>query len=155
MLFDNLINGKELNILMNSNFPNEKASIIYSKLKNEMIMKNDEVDFWVSELDGKFLGGIIVLKYNGWLYYWSGMINREDSSMCINNGLLHEALKFYTNKQKFKYFNFGPSEHLGAVKKFKESWGTEFFVHHHYVWQSKSYRWLLNPLQKLKGKITG
>ena len=116
----------------------------------ELILNNEEVDFWVAELDEKFLGGVIVIKYDGWLYYWSGMINREFSSLCINNGLLHEALKFYSATKQYDYFNFGPSETLGSVKKFKESWGTSSFLHHHYIWKSTGYKTVYKPLQKLK-----
>lgn len=109
-----------------------------------------QVDFWVAELDDVFLGGIIVLKYEGWLYYWSGMINREHAALCINNGLLHEALQFYTGQQQNEYFNFGPSESLWSVKKFKESWGTESFHHHHYKWQSFSSKAVIQPLMNFK-----
>jgi hypothetical protein len=118
----------------------------------KQLIELDEVDFWVSVKEDVFFGGIIVLKYDNWVYYWAGMTERKYSSLCANNGLIYEAIKYYCN-EGYNYFDFGPSEGLGNVEKFKKGFGPETIKHHFFKYESLSYKYVLSPLAYFKNKL--
>ena len=110
------------------------------------------VDFWISIFEGQLIGGIIIIKYKNWVYYWGGMSNREHSSICPNNGLIHTAMKYYVDSGA-SYFDFGPSKDLPAVEKFKMGFGVEEKEHYIIEYRSKLYSRVLKPLSGLKNKL--
>ncbi|MGD1957667.1 MAG: GNAT family N-acetyltransferase [Fulvivirga sp.] len=116
----------------------------------ELIHLN-KVDFWIAKKDEAFLGGIIILKYEKWVYYWAGVVNREFSKLSANNGLLYTALQHYTQNH-YKIFDYGPSEGLESVEKFKAGFGPKVRRHFMLTYRSNFNKYIIHPINSILGR---
>lgn len=114
-----------------------------------LIKENNNVDFWVSTHNDKLVAGIITIKYSEKIYYWASMINRDYSKLCPINGLLYNAIQFYT-EEGYKIFDFGPSPKGKGVSHFKKNFGTEECIFYSYTYKSFRYRNIIEPFNKLR-----
>ncbi|MBU4124298.1 MAG: GNAT family N-acetyltransferase, partial [Nanoarchaeota archaeon] len=94
----------------------------YRNLWSLMYSKN-MIKIFVAELEGKIIGGIILLMHKDEILYFSGAANENYLHLKPYNLLVWEAIK-YSCKNKYKYFNFGTSDNKGLLD-FKESWGAK------------------------------
>jgi hypothetical protein len=114
-----------------------------------LIKENNNVDFWISTYNDKLIAGIITIKYHKRIYYWASMLNRDFSKMCPINGLLYNAIKFY-EKNGFNIFDFGPSPEGKGVTHFKKNFGCTKSIFYDITYKSARYKYIIEPLNKLR-----
>ncbi len=73
---------------------------------------------------GQAAAAIVLLKLSGHYLYWFGALNKDYSEYCPNHLLISRTIKEAAGNGT-GLFNFGASEKLSAVRKFKESFGAK------------------------------
>lgn len=100
---------------------------------NLFLQRDRHISFWLAEVEGEIVAGIIVLAWNRNLIYWHGSALRDYFKYYPNN-LLQAAVMEWGCGNGFTHYDMGPSMGLEGVIKFKESFGAK-------PYEFKSYRW--------------
>jgi lipid II:glycine glycyltransferase (peptidoglycan interpeptide bridge formation enzyme) len=85
--------------------------------------KEDCAQFWLAEIDGKIIAGVLIFYWNNVVSYWHGASLKDYFSYYPNN-MLHLEITKDAVKKNYSYYDFGPSGGLEGVIRFKESFGT-------------------------------
>ena len=107
----------------NAKLPLADISLFYSVFN--ILYPRDMAKFFVAEYEDRYIGGILVLIYRGYVYWWYGGMLREFSRFCPTDLLLWHAIE-WSSKKGYRIFDFGgagsPNKEYG-VRKFKEQFG--------------------------------
>ena len=83
----------------------------------------DRAQFWLAEIDGKIIAGVLIFYWNKVVSYWHGASLKDYFSYYPNN-MLHMEIAKDAAKKNYSYYDFGPSGGQQGVVRFKESFGT-------------------------------
>jgi hypothetical protein len=105
----------------------------------------------LAEQDGRVISGLLFAAHGRVAHYVAGATLAEALPQCPSNFLMEEALVAYA-AEGFETFDFGPSNGLDGVMKFKESFGAEplaFGAQRAATGSSRLYFALRRPYDKL------
>lgn len=114
----------------------KEAGAVYPKeLFLNLYRQNDQnVQFWLAEVDQRIIAGIIVLAWNTHLVYWHGSALHEFFKHYPNN-LIHATVLRWACDNGFTRYDMGPSMDLPGVIKFKETFGARPVSFSSYRWR--------------------
>lgn len=86
--------------------------------------KDPNACFWLAEVEGKTVAGVIIFSWNKRLIYWHGGALKEYYNYYPNN-LLHATVMEWGCRHGFETYDMGASMGLEGVARFKESFGAK------------------------------
>ncbi|MFN3431328.1 MAG: GNAT family N-acetyltransferase [Candidatus Sericytochromatia bacterium] len=110
------------------------------------------VRLFLAEQDGRVVSGLLFAAHGRVAHYVAGATLAEALPLCPSNFLMEEALATYA-AEGFETFDFGPSNGLEGVQKFKESFGAEplaFGAQRAATGSSRLYFALRRPYERLQ-----
>ena len=118
------------------------------RLFEELLKLNADVRFLVAEVNGRIVGG-------GWFFYdgdsmlyWHGASDRKFSRFFPACAVLQKAIRLACDAG-MKTFNFGASNGIESLERFKSFWGTEQKLCWRFNWSNR----LWATVSKLKRPI--
>ena len=81
-------------------------------------------EFWLGVLDDAVVAGAVLLVGSEDVFYWSGAMARTAAGLSPSNLVLREAIRSACERG-FRAMDFGGSDGLPGVRRFKESFGAE------------------------------
>jgi hypothetical protein len=82
------------------------------------------VEFWLAFKDDVVVSGAVLLMGSEDVFYWSGAMAREFAAISPSNLLLRDVVRSACERG-YRSMDFGASDGLPGVQKFKESFGAE------------------------------
>lgn len=114
----------------------ETATAVYPRVLFETLFSREDGRgaFWLAEVDGVVVAGIVVLAWNRTLAYWHGAA-RQDYFKHYPNNLLHAEVLQWAAASGYTHYDMGPSAGLPGVARFKESFGARPVTFSAYRWK--------------------
>jgi hypothetical protein len=94
----------------------------YPRALFEALLAGGDAELWIARLDGRPVGGAIVLRGSHDLCYWSASVDREHRDVAPGNAILRAVIESGCDRG-FEYADLGGSTGLPGVAAFKRSFG--------------------------------
>jgi hypothetical protein len=101
-----------------------QAEPAYPRALFQALATSPHVEFWLGFKDETVVSGAVLLLGSQDVFYWSGAMARAFAAASPSNLVLRDAIRSACARG-FRSMDFGASEGLPGVRKFKQSFGAE------------------------------
>jgi Acetyltransferase (GNAT) domain len=118
------------------------------KLFLELVEIRSIVHLLVAEYQGRVIGGGLFFRDGNSTLYWHGASDREYSYLYPSCAVLDEAIRWACESGS-SYFNFGASEGLTTIDRFKSFWGARTELNWQFAWTNPFWAYLSKSKRRL------
>ena len=109
----------------------------------------EDVELWFAVLDGRPIGGGVILFGRDELFFWSAAMRREFSTYRPSNALNARLIE-RACERGVRWYNLGASEGLSGVERFKSDLGATAIAYQRLTTRTPAYRAYLALIHLLK-----
>ncbi len=119
----------------------------------QALAESDRAELWLGYREERVVAGAILLAGSEDVFYWSGAMDREGGVPGATNEVLRAAIES-SSARGYRSMDFGSSEGLPGVRRFKESFGARPTTAWSVEVSSPGYRFLEGALRRVRRPST-
>ncbi|MGB6985799.1 MAG: GNAT family N-acetyltransferase [Candidatus Aquilonibacter sp.] len=121
-------------------WPSKRPTISYALLVRVLQYGGDDAQLWFARVDGRPVGGGVVLFGSQELFFWSAAMDRDAARFRPSNAL-NVALLRAACERGVRWYNLGASEGLEGVERFKTDLGAASVSYRECDLRSPAFAW--------------
>jgi lipid II:glycine glycyltransferase (peptidoglycan interpeptide bridge formation enzyme) len=117
----------------------EKELTLFQFFEDLFRIGGDRVKYYLARYGGKYISGGIIFYDSSSCFYWGAAMLKEYGQYCPNHLIVNKAIEDACARG-FRIFNFGSSEGLPGVQRFKETFGAEKIDYEYFIYENPRLR---------------